>query len=179
MRACPGFTWIELATTLAVAALLAALAAPTLSATTDRWRVRMSHDALLAAAQEARSSALFGQTRTRLCPTALCDTPRNWTGGWHRQALKDGQWTTTRVDPPLPPHVRAITHGRGQHHPRFDPDGTSRNENLSIAICTTRGRPYAKKIVIAPSGRIRSEVASDGDAQACMKKVAPFDQPNA
>src|SRR5699024_6695395 len=88
MRPCRrphGFTLIEQIATLAVTAILAAIAIPSMARMIHRSATRATEDALFTAARLARTQAIMQGTHVLLCPTRdglHCSGPMDWQQGW-------------------------------------------------------------------------------------------------
>lgn len=72
-----GFTAIELMVTVAIAAILAALAAPSFSSLTERWQVRQAADDLRSSIYFARSEAIKRGGNVSFAANAS-----GWIAGW-------------------------------------------------------------------------------------------------
>ena len=80
-----GFTLIELMVTIAIAAILAAMAVPSFNAFFNRNRIAGATNDYLNAINYARSEAIKGGATTTLCVSsdgATCTGGTNWTNGW-------------------------------------------------------------------------------------------------
>ncbi len=83
-----GFTLVELLTTMAVAAILLAIATPGLGRMLQSFRLNQAANELVAAANLARVEAVQRGSRVTLVPcrwnegTGLCTTGSRWRDGW-------------------------------------------------------------------------------------------------
>lgn len=106
-RASQGFTLIELMVTIAIAGILLTLAAPSFTATIERWRVNTVKDTFAASIQLARREAIKNGgnvVMVRRPSDASCThatATENWGCGWELcvDTNGDGQCTP----PALPP----------------------------------------------------------------------------
>lgn len=104
-----GFTLVELMVTVAVAALLLAIAAPTFKSTLQRWRVNSAKQTYAASLYLARRAAIKhgdGVLMHRRAPDANCPyvtEARDWGCGWNICIDTDGNGKcTTPQEPPIP-----------------------------------------------------------------------------
>ncbi len=88
-RACGGFTALELLTTISVAAIVMAFAAPGLSSFLTINRLAAESNALVSAFSFARSEAVTRSSPIGLCPYGqdahgvyACINSTTWSGGW-------------------------------------------------------------------------------------------------
>ena len=84
-KATGGFTLVELLVTLAVTAVLLAIAVPSFRDTIRRNRVSSANNALLSALNYARSEAIDRGQVVTLCPStdsASCTSGASWGAGW-------------------------------------------------------------------------------------------------
>jgi len=80
-----GFTAIELMVTVAIVAILAALALPSFQASLRSNRVATTTNEVLASLALARTEAIRGLGPAGVCPSADgndCATTTDWAGGW-------------------------------------------------------------------------------------------------
>ena len=80
-----GFTMIELMVTIAIMAILIALAVPSFRTLIINSRITTHANELLAGLQLARSEAIRSNARAVLCAStniSTCTGGPNWTGGW-------------------------------------------------------------------------------------------------
>lgn len=121
-----GFTAIELLVTVAVVAILAALAAPSFKPLIDRWRVRDALESMQSTLYLARSEAIKrgGRVAIQKLPNvpascSLAGTNEEWGCGWFIFAddNSDGKWqaTETRIRTiSTPANTNVIHQGGGQ-----------------------------------------------------------------
>jgi type IV fimbrial biogenesis protein FimT len=85
-RRLAGFTLLELMITLAVLAILTAIAVPSFQTLLERNRLTSATNDLLGALMMARSNAVTRRVITRVCPStnaSTCATGTvNWATGW-------------------------------------------------------------------------------------------------
>jgi type IV fimbrial biogenesis protein FimT len=76
-----GFTLVELMVTVAVVAILAVVAAPSMSSMIDNGRITSQSEELVTSLQLARAEAVRRNTRVTLCPSAdgsTCSASTDW-----------------------------------------------------------------------------------------------------
>ena len=165
MRRATGFTLIELATTLAVIAICAGVALPSMVEFVERQRTSAAISSLTTHMQLARMAAISRNRRAVLCPSQdgrNCQAGTDWSGGWMLFVDDDGNRKPDagddilRVDlEPTSRHLHvASTAGRQQL--RYLPDGTSAGTNLTLSICS-RNDELLGKVIVNNAGRPRSE----------------------
>lgn len=156
-----GFTLIELLLTLAVAAVLCALAAPPLGRMLAHGRVDSAQLRLVTAFHEARIHAVEARAPTLICPSRdgrHCSGSRRWGRGW--LVAFDGDRDGKPDGAPLSRGRAAagvtILGSRGRVRVRYQPDGTSPGSNLTLVVCDP-AQPGAGTtgIVVSNAGRIR------------------------
>lgn len=106
MRNRTGFTLIELMVTIAVAAVLLTLAAPSFMDTIRRNSATTQANELLAALHVARSEAVMRGREVAICPRASqasnsCGGATDWINGWVVRAV--GDTDPLRIGDPLRP----------------------------------------------------------------------------
>lgn len=165
-----GMSAIELLTTLAIVAILAALAAPSFNPVIDRWRVRSALESMQSSLYLARSEAIKrgGHVGIQKMPKTtlgcnLASTNEEWGCGWFVFAddNDDGKWQAN--EPRLqvvsiPPHTNVI-HKSGGSSFKVDRHGMMNGlnakgfifspESTGISSSATRG------LCMSSGGRIR------------------------
>jgi len=168
-RRMPGFTLWELLIVLAIAAVLAALAAPTFATVVREARMSSAANQLLGALHFARSEAILRGVPTVVCltgPSGEClehagDSAHGWLvfhdvvrGSRVRQ--DDADIPLRRVE--LPELVRVSgTRSAVTYWPvsRAGTTGTFR-------LCHLRGAARERAVVVSRNGRPRVELAAEG-----------------
>ncbi len=167
-----GFSLVEQVATLAVAAILIAMAVPSMARLVSRTATRGVEDALFDAAHLARHHAVMQAASVLLCPSRgglACDDDGRWRDGWIVAAHvdRDGRpdhAVLARGTPPLD-HV-VVLGSRGRPQVRFRPDGSAAGSNITLLACPRREADgTARRVVISNAGRIR-EAAANAEQQA-------------
>ena len=173
IRSQAAFTLIELLFTLAVAAILSMIAAPSLQRVLVHNRVIQTNNQLIRALNFARSQAVTHGVATILCPSddgSRCAPGQDWQGGWLVAMDADHDFqpdsAPQRVFAGFPEGIR-VHSSRGRLHVRYRPDGSSPGSNLSLIVCQASEPDTARSVVVSNAGRIRQGTASAAQAQAC------------
>lgn len=155
---------IELATTLLILAVLAAMAVPALGNLLARQRVSSARGDLLATLMLARSQALELGQRVAVCPTAdsrSCRQDSRWADGWLLFVDTDGNRRrssdeTILYQGPLSPRVD-IRSNSGRRVVIFHPDGSAAGFNVTFNLCAHGLAEPARQLIISNAGRLRSD----------------------
>lgn len=166
-----GFTLIELMVTLAVGAILLAVAVPSFRTFIQNAQVNNTADSFLAAMQRARSEAVTRGETVVLCRTAdpssdTCSgsSEKDWTPGWLMYTVAGGSEEDFEDNSenelisrgtPAPEGVEITSDVQGNQWLAFGSDGSLKEaDTAAYAICDTeRGEAAGKLIVIPMMGR--------------------------
>lgn len=177
-RKAPGFTLIELMTTLAVASILAMIAAPALGNLLARVREASAEARIAGTLRHARTAAVMDNTRIIVCPSSdgrHCHSGYDWQHGWivAPDADYDGQPDTGHqiiaALPAMPAGNRIIT-SSGRTHIIFHPDGNSAGSNARFTICHARGGD-GKSVVVSNTGRVRIADPDPSRLEQCLAGI--------
>ncbi len=170
-----GFTLVEQIVALAVAAILVALAVPSMANLVARTAIGATRDTFFTAAHMARNTAILHDTHVLLCPSAdgnSCSGDSNWQQGWivaldrdHDEQPDAGVLYSGKPGT----HVRVVG-SSGRRYVRFRPDGDAAGTNLTLLVCRPDGSSRsAEAIVISNFGRIREQHASKQQRERCVQ----------
>ena len=175
-----GFSLVELLIALAIIAMLAALLFPGMRGLAQRDRLARAQHALIGSLALTRSLALEHGRHLLLCPSAdglNCTHDQPWERGWlvgHAQRI-NAHDNYQLLD--LPVHVQSSLHGvhllagRVGQPIVFQSDGGTAGSNVSFVLCTGDRKVQARRVVLALSGRTRTEIASIEQAEACRQQM--------
>ena len=167
-----GLTLGELLTALAVAAVLAGVAVPGMSALLARTQADAAIEQLARAIQFTRYQAITHRATATLCPArdAVCG-PRDT---WHEGAMifldansngvrDDGEDILRRL-PTLQGHRVRWRSFRNRTFLSMRPDGTTDWQSGNMLVCPTDGEARnARQLIINAQGRVRLSRDRDGD----------------
>lgn len=172
-----GTTALELAITLAVAATLVALAAPSFAGLTERTRYRAASHDLTAGLAQARMLAVVRGRPVTLCPSRdgeRCESTTDWSRGWityldpgrgaQPEHAGDVLLVVQRDTRGAQPRVETTS---GRHRVRFQPDGTAGGHNLTFRICSADRSRALGRVVVSRVGRARVERVETDSETAC------------
>ena len=170
---CRGFTWLELLMVLAITAMLAAAAVPSLSEAIARHRLRAATTALSNSLQQARTVGLDRDQGTVVCPSAngrTCSGQVDWGVGWISRDGRTGD--ILAVEDALDPRLTAVAMGTRTkiafRHAVYDNQAEPGNQTLALCL---RGKPATTvTVVIAKNGHSHVEPASADIARACAAR---------
>ncbi|MFW6092463.1 MAG: GspH/FimT family pseudopilin [Pseudomonadota bacterium] len=171
-----GVTLVELMVTLAVAAVLMALALPAFDALLDRERGTAALNQIIGAVRLGRTEAIIRGRPVTLCPAA--DGACLGRDQWHRGALvftddaADGEVgpedTVLTALPPLRQGERVYWRSfRNRTYLRFQPRGYTAWQNGSFLYCPPDADVRrARMVIVNAQGRVRVAADADGDGVA-------------
>ncbi|MAS09307.1 GspH/FimT family pseudopilin [Salinisphaera sp.] len=164
IRATRGFSLLELLVTIAVAAILLAVAIPSYRSVVQRNAMAATVNDLVGDLNYARSQAVTRGQRVFMCKSggnSTCNADGDWSQGWLVYAPDPGTTTPTRANTL---RVRGALEGQitisGNNNITsevfFDPNGFAMG---SIGTFTAQGESVTRRteVVISSTGRIRTE----------------------
>lgn len=163
MKKTQGFNLIELMITLSIVGILVGYGMPSFYQLKLDKFMDSERNRLTSSLHFARYHAISSQRYVIVCPSISgddCDNDSNWFGGWiifqdnNKNRQLDDQDTLLKYEDKMNNGVIA-TSSRYRQKIRYNGMGFSPGTNLSINFCDTRGKEYAKSIIISNSGRIK------------------------
>jgi type IV fimbrial biogenesis protein FimT len=168
-RHAPGFTLVELLVTVAVLALLAAVAAPSMARLVDSTRLTGYSNEFLAAMYLARSEAIKRNTRAVLCKSSTavaCNVSGGWEQGWivfhdpNNNGTLDAGETVIHQAHALPGGLWLTGNVTVANYISFTPSGRTRQVNGAfqmgtLTLCKPSSETEGRQIVINNAGRPR------------------------
>jgi prepilin-type N-terminal cleavage/methylation domain-containing protein len=158
--AAPGFTLIELAVTVAVAGLVAAMAVPAFNnLVNDRDIAQIN--SLVASFNYARNQAIkMNHGGVQVCTSSdgqNCNGGTNWNQGWIvRETLPNAKAPTVlQYMPAFDGSNRVRVGALSQTEVTFSSTGLV-DAALTITICDNRGAAFARDVEVNATGRIAS-----------------------
>ena len=165
-----GFTLIELMVTLAVAAILLAIAVPNFITFIQNNRLTSQGNDLVTALNYARSEAIKRGVRVTVCSrssdTACVGAGADWTNGWLVFVDTNGDGdvggeAVLQVRRPLE-NVNTLTSAVAFPRVTYQNSGFSGFAG-TLRLCDARGTASARAIVMSPQGRVRTgPLAAEG-----------------
>ena len=173
-----GFTIIELMVTLAVAAILASIAAPSFRSTLQDNRLITEINQLSADLNLTRSEAIKRGSPVTLCKSndfdnsPSCVSGADWHDGWiifndlNANAIIDSGETVIRVFNRITP-ANTLAFASGKDDIVYAPSGFATGDNSTFRLCDDRGANSARGLVVSNSGRVRTASAAELQTAGC------------
>jgi len=159
-----GVTLIELCFGLALVALLAGLATPTLQAALRAAAVRTATYELLAGLEQTRASAIVEARTGLLCPSGVlgtCHAAATPSSAWRAWLEVDGH-PVPLAEVVLPAGIEL----RASRSPlKFWPNALAASTG-TLTICDLRGIATPRAIIVSQSGRARVAAATGSACQS-------------
>lgn len=157
-----GFTLIELLMTVAVLAILLAVAAPSMASLKTRSASTATHNLLMSSFATARHHAISQRRLTTICPGNAetgCRSDGVWDSGWivfvdrNDNGRLDPGDVLVRSESAIPSGLQASS-GRGRPRATFRPTGLAGGTNLTLRICADGAAQSA--VILSNTGRARA-----------------------
>ncbi len=168
-----GFTLVEALTVLAVAALLLVAAVPQYSDWRGARLLANEAERLAASMNFARAEAIKRGYRVNLCPSRdrqSCAVNGDWGGGWivyvdrNRNGQVNDDEPRLRAEPGAPAAIRVTANHPVAAYVSYTGRGNARLLDGALQMGTftwCQSGQQARKLVLANSGRVRLETASE------------------
>ncbi|MCK5918507.1 MAG: GspH/FimT family protein [Cocleimonas sp.] len=163
-----GFTLIELITTIAVAAILAAIAIPSFATILKNNAMVTTNNKILAALNFTRSSAITNGASATLCKSNAqstdCDSTASWEDGWivFNDTNGNAQVDTNEVILNVYQGIKGdLTISYRHSRLVYNNDGFSMGYAGVFLLCDSRGNSAKKGIIISSNGRPRKGESSE------------------
>jgi len=167
-----GFTLVEMLMALAVLAILAMQAIPSMAAWVSKVRLSSAADQFFQSLALARNEAIKRNTRTVVCKSAagsVCDLTGSWQWGWivfvdvnGNAQVDDGDQILFR-QAALGGNIRFDGNTNVAKYVSYSPNGTSKMVGGAVqmgtfTICMASGTPTdARKLMLSKPGQVRVE----------------------
>jgi type IV fimbrial biogenesis protein FimT len=172
MKKNSGFTLLELIITVALVAIVTAIAVPSMTTFTQNDRLTTNINTMIGHLAYARSEAVKSSQQVSLCVSNNADsiaptcTGGNWQDGWivyidadANDAFNAANDTILRAQQGMS-GGNAVTTAIGTQI-TYDYRGFATTASIgSLQLCDARTGPFGKTLTITTTGRVRLEVAS-------------------
>jgi type IV fimbrial biogenesis protein FimT len=163
-----GFTLVELLITMALVAILSALAVPSFQTLIKKNRVSVEAQRVLTTLFYTRMEAIKRNSLVSLCPSSdglACNSELSWMDGWiifsdraKRGKLDHDMDRVLRIGGPIKNgHLLYSTkhHKWFGYQPSGNSVGSSGSGNTSFIICSPKGDVEGRRVVVSITGRPR------------------------
>lgn len=158
-----GFTFMELLVSLAILAIIFALAIPTYGSAMARAKMGEAESAIFTSINNASNFSFIGGTRAVLCPSEngiSCQNSFDWSKGWivfedinaNRERDSDDRIlaSTNQISPEL-----QILTSEGRTRIAFQSGGGNFGSNTHFKLCDKRRPKRSRSLFLSNTGRIR------------------------
>lgn len=163
-----GFTLLEALVTIALLAILGSMAAPGMAQMLKAQQLQYAVVDLGLALRQARHEAIARQR-----PVIVANRDGNWAHGWKIfvDLDSDGLPTTgepeLRINDSIASGIRISGNTPVSHYVRYMPTGEAKLQSGgfqagTITLCHSDGQQAVRKLVLAPSGRMRTVTEAAG-----------------
>ncbi len=175
----PGYTLVELITTLAIVSILLAIAIPSFQWLSARARVSTSVNLFLSHLYQARSEAVKREQVIVLCPSidglrCVADY-KQWASGYivfvdnDRNRLRNAGEQVLRYFQGENNELKIHSSSSSRRILAYLPTGRAWNSNTTLRFCTQNHGNSNRAVIIASTGRPRlSRTMPDGGVILCL-----------
>lgn len=169
-----GVTFIEQIMVLAITAVLASIAAPSLQRLLSRNQLQVAQTDLIAALQHTRGTAITSGRRTLFCPSRdgqHCSNETRWDGGWliGHDIDRDNQPDNGPLRTGRGYDKISIVGDMGRQFTRFQSNGSASGTTNTWRLCRQGQPDQSLIVVVSNTGRIRGAPASAAQAAECAQ----------
>lgn len=174
---CPGFTLLELISTLAISCVVLGLGLPSIAALMNANRLTGQVNDLRSALALTRTEAITRNQHVVICKSGdgeSCTRAGRWDSGWIVYVDTNHDRTRNDEEPILlarnaqENHLRVDYRGFGSHHYIvYRPNGMTRT-NGTFVVCDPQAEDRARALILIKTGRVRiAQPTAEKRAQVC------------